>query len=633
MPYNATNPSGYINTDGARSAISVTGYATYDPATGVINVVGGGGGGGGGDVISVNGYVGIVNLNKSDIGLSNVDNKSSATIRGEITSANVTTALGFTPANAASLATVATTGAYSDLTGKPTLFSGAYADLTGKPTLFSGAYADLTGKPTNVSAFTNDAGYLTGITSSQVTTALGFVPEDSSKKNAINGYAGLDSSGLIPSSLLPSYVDDVLEYANFAGLPGTGTAGKIYVTLDTNKTYRWSGSAYVEISASPGSTDAVTEGSTNLYFTTARARSSISVTQNLTYNSSTGVITGPDLSGYLTSATAASTYQTVAGMSSYLTTTNAASTYQTISGMSSYALIAGPTFTGTVAVNGSANNLTIAGSATGNFVTIGANGTDSSIGIKIQPKVSGSFIVENTAAIRAFMATPIPNSVNYLQVASSVAGAGALIQTVGTDTDIGILYYAKGAGSHSFGNPNNIQFVVSSVASAVNYLYATGSATNNNVVLGALGTDTNIGIALTVKGTGVVTALDAPLTRAMLKDIGWTFYDHTGVNGSSNHALDFTNGIHQRWAPVAGTTAALTVSNWPPSGNLGELLIEGVNLAAAPASFSGINWVKSDGTVTTTFASSGVTLQTSGTDFILLWTRDAGTTTYGKVVR
>ena len=45
------------------------------------------------------------------------------------------------------LATVATSGSYSDLTNQPTLFSGAYADLTGKPTLFSGAYADLTGKP------------------------------------------------------------------------------------------------------------------------------------------------------------------------------------------------------------------------------------------------------------------------------------------------------------------------------------------------------------------------------------------------------------------------------------------------------------------------------------------------------
>lgn len=57
-------------------------------------------------------------------------------------------------------------------------------------------------------------------------------------------------NGTVPASQLPSYVDDVLEYANFAALPGTGEAGKIYVTLDTNITYRWSGSAYVEISAS-----------------------------------------------------------------------------------------------------------------------------------------------------------------------------------------------------------------------------------------------------------------------------------------------------------------------------------------------------------------------------------------------
>mgnify|MGYP005685770387 CR=1 FL=1 len=48
----------------------------------------------------------------------------------------------------------------SALTG---LFSGAYADLTGKPTLFSGAYGDLTGSPTNVSTFTNDSGYLTSV--------------------------------------------------------------------------------------------------------------------------------------------------------------------------------------------------------------------------------------------------------------------------------------------------------------------------------------------------------------------------------------------------------------------------------------------------------------------------------------
>ena len=62
-------------------------------------------------------------------------------------------------------------------------------------------------------------------------------------------YAPL-SGGLVPSQYLPSYVDDVLEYASMTAFPATGEAGKIYVALDTNLTYRWGGNGYVEISPS-----------------------------------------------------------------------------------------------------------------------------------------------------------------------------------------------------------------------------------------------------------------------------------------------------------------------------------------------------------------------------------------------
>lgn len=51
--------------------------------------------------------------------------------------------------------------------------------------------------------------------------------------------------GKVPESQLPSYVDDVLEYANLAAFPATGETGKIYIALDTNLVYRWSGSVYV----------------------------------------------------------------------------------------------------------------------------------------------------------------------------------------------------------------------------------------------------------------------------------------------------------------------------------------------------------------------------------------------------
>lgn len=103
-------------------------------------------------------------------------------------------------------------------------------------------------------------------------TALN-LKENTANKGAASGYAPLDASSKVPAINLPAYVDDVVEYANLAAFPVTGVTGLIYVALDTNKVYRWSGSAYVEISPSPGSTDAVPEGSTNLYYTTARATS------------------------------------------------------------------------------------------------------------------------------------------------------------------------------------------------------------------------------------------------------------------------------------------------------------------------------------------------------------------------
>lgn len=95
------------------------------------------------------------------------------------------------------------------------------------------------------------------------------------EKNQANGYAGLDDMGKVPAALLPSYVDDVLEYANYSSLPVSGEAGKIYITTDDNKQYRWSGSTYVNIAASPGTTDAVTEGVTNLYYTESRVRNTV----------------------------------------------------------------------------------------------------------------------------------------------------------------------------------------------------------------------------------------------------------------------------------------------------------------------------------------------------------------------
>ena len=96
------------------------------------------------------------------------------------------------------------------------------------------------------SSHTHDDRYYT---ESEMNTKLN-AKLNTSLKGAANGLAELDENGKVPSSQLPSYVDDVLEYSAKSSFPATGESGKIYVDTSDNKTYRWSGSAYAEISAS-----------------------------------------------------------------------------------------------------------------------------------------------------------------------------------------------------------------------------------------------------------------------------------------------------------------------------------------------------------------------------------------------
>lgn len=126
---------------------------------------------------------------------------------------------------------------------------------------------------------------------------LQFTPENSANKNQANGYCGLNSQGQIDANRLPSYVDDVLEFSSQSSFPNTGETGKIYVATDTNKIYRWSGSTYIELPSSPGTSDEVPEGISNLYFTNARAQEANAPAIAAKANSSIKVNAGTGLSG------------------------------------------------------------------------------------------------------------------------------------------------------------------------------------------------------------------------------------------------------------------------------------------------------------------------------------------------
>jgi hypothetical protein len=234
---------------------------------------------------------------------------------------------------------------------------------------------------------TNPNGYISGITSGNVTTALGYTPENAANKGNANGYASLDGSGLIPASQLPSYVDDVLEYTNLASFPGAGTTGKIYVALDTNKTYRWSGSAYIYITSGAvdsvaGKTGVVTLNNSDVGLGNVENKSSATIRSEITSSNVTTALgftpynaTNP--SGYISGITS-SNVTTALGYTPYNATNP--SGYITSSALSSYLPLSGGTLTGQL--------------------IIGATGTANSPTLRLNTSSSGAFVhsQENLAA-------------------------------------------------------------------------------------------------------------------------------------------------------------------------------------------------------------------------------------------
>lgn len=180
------------------------------------------------------------NVTKSQLGLENVENKNSATIRSELTKTNVTDALGYTPptsdttygAAGASLGLVKSGGDVSISSGTITVNDDSHNHVISNVDGLQSAL-DTKGSASDVS---------------NLKTLVGDTPVATQINNAVSSKADLDTNGKVPSSQLPSYVDDVLEYNGKSNFPSTGETGKIYVDIATNLTYRWSGSAYVEIS-------------------------------------------------------------------------------------------------------------------------------------------------------------------------------------------------------------------------------------------------------------------------------------------------------------------------------------------------------------------------------------------------
>ena len=419
----------------------------------------------GGGVTSVNGDTGpAVTITKATVGLPLVNNTAD-------------TAKPVSTAQAAAIAAVAS-GASSALS--------AHAGNTSNPHATTATQVGLPLVENKSSATIRSE-----ITSVNVTGALTFTPENAVNKGAANGYVPLDGAAKIASAYLPSFVDDVVEAANFAALPGTGEASKIYVTLDTNKTYRWSGSAYVEISASPGSTDAVTEGATNLYFTAARV---LAVVLTGLSTATNAVITAADTVLYALGKLQKQISDNLATLTGHTSATNPHPGSQaTLVSATNIKTINSTSLLG-------AGNIVISGGAPG--------------GVDTQMQFNNAGVVAGSAAIRAVLvagAGGFADATNARLIVGT-AGSGVLLHA-----NFGELYFINEAAT-AYANINISQLYASyrilcDNVTAGNNSYCAASSTTYTYGGFRVGSGSGVWWASTVGGANTDAVIDTGILR------------------------------------------------------------------------------------------------------------------------
>jgi hypothetical protein len=150
------------------------------------------------------------------------------------------------------------------------------------------------------------------------------------------------------------------------------------------------------------------------------------------------------------------------------------------------------------------NYVQVTGAATGASPTISAQGSDASAGLVLLSKSASIIFQTRTAQGRSFNVLDTGAPVNYLQVQGSTTGNQPFLTAQGTDTNISLGTSSKGTGSVSLytNGGGQLQFTAAHTASAVNYVQVTGAATGNDPTYSAQGSDSNVSLRYLSKGAG-----------------------------------------------------------------------------------------------------------------------------------
>jgi len=244
------------------------------------------------------------------------------------------------------------------------------------------------------------------------------------------------------------------------------------------------------------------------------------------------------------------------------------------------------------------NYFQVNGGATGVQPGLRAEGSDTNIGTAFTTKGTGShFFSTNGFAQTQFVVAHTASAVNYVQVTGGVAGNTPIISIGGSDANSNLAIRAKGSGGIFF-QPNSLnQLAVASTPSAVNYVQVTGAVTGSRPTISVQGTDTNISIDLTPKGSGAV-VLGGNILIGGSTDNGTDKLQVTG-SASISTALGVTGPIKQSQISVNGNSATTTL-DFNTSGNFYITLSLNTTLAFSNLSSnigsSGYIFLKQNGT-------------------------------------
>lgn len=395
--------------------------------------------------------------------------------------------------------------------------------------------------------------------------------------------------GKVPSSQLPSYVDDVVEVATYSALPVTGEVGKIYVVLDTNLIYRWSGSAYIEIKDSSAVWGAITgtlssqtdlQSALNakdsvLTFSSPLSRSTNTVSIPVATSSANGYLSSTDWTTFnnkLSTATAAATYLALTGgtLTGTLIGTRAEFTTSTL-------------VDGVLVNNGSGRGIRIVNAGAGYGLIINNETASSAIPFVIQKsgldKIyftdSGAGNFSSSLTASSFVKSGGTSS-QFLKADGSVDSSvyaldSAVVHLTGSETITGLKYFFAGSKhdllfvsetvgyasqtgySHFKANTNHVEFINSTNTKSTKFIHGNGAYefTMPNAS-GTIALTSNLSSYLPLSGgtlTGALSGTSATFSgQVNLNNNNDVYFGNTSGNGigvyfgNSDSTLHFYNG-------------------------------------------------------------------------------------------